>query len=77
MKKSAICELSDLLVQSGLRLRIGLTDQGHMPTVEKMLEEGKSWDEIGRAIGWGSEAAQKWYGWEKEKQTEAHSTEPP
>lgn len=34
----------------------GLRAQGHLPTVERMIAEGASWDEIGRAIGWTGDA---------------------
>ena len=40
---------------------IGLRQQGHIPTVKRMLEEGKAWDEIGKAIGWDGKAARDWY----------------
>jgi hypothetical protein len=43
---------------------IGLRAQGHIPTVEKMLEEGSSWAEIGKAIGWDGDTAKEWYGYE-------------
>jgi hypothetical protein len=35
----------------------GLARQGHIPTIERMLAEGKSWSEIGEAIGWCGETA--------------------
>jgi hypothetical protein len=44
-------------------IRFGLYAQGHIPTVERMLQEGKTWDEIGTAIGWiGSTAEQHYQG---------------
>ena len=30
----------------------GLVAQGHIPTIERLIDEGKQWDEIGREIGW-------------------------
>ena len=30
----------------------GLVAQGHIPTIERLIDEGKQWDEIGSAIGW-------------------------
>ena len=39
----------------------GLRAQGHIPTVERMLTEGKGWDAIGQAIGWCPLTAQKHY----------------
>lgn len=50
----------------------GLKAQGHVPTIEAMLSEGKTWDEIGKKIGWCPKTAQKHWGWylEGQKQTE-------
>lgn len=39
----------------------GLEAQGHIGTIEKMLAEGKNWDEIGNAIGWHGPTAEKYY----------------
>ena len=30
----------------------GLIAQGHIPTIEKMLEDGKLWEQIAKEIGW-------------------------
>lgn len=35
--------------------------QGHVPTVRKMLLQGKSWGEIGEAIGWAGDLAREWW----------------
>ena len=43
----------------------GLKNQGHIPTVEKMLKEGKSWGEIGKALNWDGETARQHYEWHK------------
>jgi hypothetical protein len=40
----------------------GLRAQGHIPTVERMLAEGKTWDEIGQAIGWLGYAVEEHWG---------------
>lgn len=53
--------LGRLLRESGASVQIGLKAQGHIPTVEGMLDDYKSWDEIGKAIGWNPEAAKDWY----------------
>lgn len=45
---------------------VGLRAQGHLPTVERMLATGATWDEIGAAIGWDGSTAQAWYAAEKE-----------
>jgi hypothetical protein len=55
-------------VLEGVPVQIGLRQQGHIPTVERMLAAGKSWDEIGRAIGWHGPTAKQWY--ENEKDAE-------
>jgi hypothetical protein len=44
----------------------GLGAQGHIPTIEKMLAAGRSWKEIGDAIGWCPETAERHYGWHLE-----------
>lgn len=48
-----------------LPILVGLRQQGHLPTVERMLSEGRSWEEIGKAIGWDGGAAQRWYALER------------
>jgi hypothetical protein len=42
-------------------LVVGLRAQGHLPTIERMLGEGASWSDIGRAIGWHGPTAREWY----------------
>jgi len=39
----------------------GLKAQGHIPTIERMLSEGKDWEAIGKAIGWCPKTAQEHY----------------
>lgn len=63
--KSAKDRLIEML--GDIPVAIGLRQQGHMPTVARMLGEGASWEEIGKAIGWQVAAAEKW--WEMERQT--------
>lgn len=56
-------KLGKTLDESGLKLKVGLRQQGKIPTVEHMLSEGKTWDEIATAIGWSDGAVVKqWYG---------------
>lgn len=38
--------------KAGVIFQFGLKAQGHMPTVERMRGEGKSWAEIGDRMGW-------------------------
>jgi len=49
---SAIDELETLLDEAGLTVKFGLVAQGHVPTVSRMLMDGRSWEDIGAAIGW-------------------------
>ena len=60
-RRDAVGELAELLQSVGATVKIGLRAQGHLPTVNRMLVEGKTWDEIGAAIGWNGQAAAKWY----------------
>lgn len=53
----------------------GLQAQGHIATIENMLKEGKSWEEIGSAIGWCYETAEKHYFKFKIKQLEIREKE--
>lgn len=39
----------------------GLEAQGHIQTVESMLADGKGWEEIGKAINWDGDTAEKFY----------------
>ena len=62
---SPVEKLGRLLQEVGAEVKIGLRAQGHLPTVERMLAEGKSWAEIGKAIGWNGDAAARWFAHEK------------
>lgn len=50
-----------------LPVHFGLVAQGHIPTIERMLAEGRTWSEIGAVIGWMPETAEKHYGWYLER----------
>ncbi len=39
----------------------GLRAQGHLPTIERMLADGASWQAIGKTIGWCPDTAREWY----------------
>ena len=39
----------------------GLKAQGHIPTIERMLKENKTWVEIGKTINWDGETARQHY----------------
>jgi len=63
MRERDLCrELNELLKELDVPVRIGLTQQGHMETVERMRAEGKTWEEVGEAIGWQAAAVERWYG---------------
>ena len=49
----------------------GLRAQGKFDLVDRMVKEGKSWEDIGRAIGWMPDAVRKHYEWAKEKPAES------
>jgi hypothetical protein len=59
--RDPVRELGRLLQEAGATVKIGLRQQGHLPTVERMRAEGASWNEIGKAIGWSADAVEKWY----------------
>jgi hypothetical protein len=44
----------------------GLQAQGHIPTITEALAIGKSWDEIGKLIGWDPATAKEHWGWYQE-----------
>jgi hypothetical protein len=54
-------ELGRILDEAGLKLAVGLEAQGHIPTVEAMLAQGRSWEAIGKAIGWHGPTAKAWH----------------
>ena len=39
----------------------GLKAQGHIPIIQKMLKNHRSWKEIGKKIGWCPDTAKKHY----------------
>ena len=51
---------------AGAKVTFGLVAQGHIPTVERMLGEGQSWDDIGAAIGWCPKTAEEHWNWHVE-----------
>lgn len=53
--------LKDLDILLNMPVLFGLEAQGHIPTIEKMLAENKTWDEIGKNIGWMPDTAQEHY----------------
>jgi hypothetical protein len=48
-------------ISENSQLLIGLVTQGHIPTVELMLEGGAMWQDIGRAINWDPATAAEHY----------------
>lgn len=54
-------QLGELLNEAGLTIKFGLRAQGHIPTIQRMLACGATWDEIGQAIGWHPPTAKEWY----------------
>lgn len=66
---SAIDDLCELLDGAGMQIKFGLRQQGHMDTVRAMLDEGKSWEEIGKVIGWHGPTAQRFFAIESEAES--------
>ena len=54
-------EDSDWMKLMNARVVFGLEAQGHILTIEKMLSEKKTWDEIGDRIGWCPKTAKEHY----------------
>jgi hypothetical protein len=54
-------QLVELLKDANVTVRFGLRQQGHIPTIQRMLAEGATWDQIGAAIGWQPAAARQWF----------------
>ena len=52
-----------------MQIKFGLRQQGHMDTVRAMLDEGKSWEEIGKVIGWHGPTAQRFFAIESEAES--------
>jgi hypothetical protein len=42
-------------------IKFGLSVQSHIPTIRRMLNEGRPWAAIADAIGWDRETARAWY----------------
>lgn len=53
--------MDELDILLNVPILFGLEAQGKIPTIEKMLAEQKSWDEIGIAIGWMPDTAKEHY----------------
>lgn len=53
-----IQKLADAIEKKGLKIQFGLEQQGHIPTIEKMLDDFGTassayiWGKIGKEIGW-------------------------
>lgn len=54
-------------VFAGVEIKFGLRAQGHYETVERMRDEGKSWEDIGGKIGWAGSAVEEFFKIEVEK----------
>jgi hypothetical protein len=59
--------LADAIEKKGAKIAFGLEQQGHIPTIEKMLNEFGSakseyiWEKIGKEIGWCPRTASLYY----------------
>jgi hypothetical protein len=43
------------------KIVFGLKNQGHIPIIQKMLVDGKNWEEIGEEINWCPKTAREYY----------------
>jgi hypothetical protein len=63
----AIQRLADAMEKKGVKIKFGLEQQGHIDTIEKMLDEFGSatseyiWEKIGKEIGWCHKTAAFYY----------------
>lgn len=53
--------MSDLENALDVPFQFGLKNQGHLPIIEKMLNEGQDWNKIGNVIGWCPITAREYY----------------
>lgn len=51
---------------AGAKIAFGLSAQGHLATVEQMVTDGRSWEDIGAAIGWSADAVEQHWKWHVE-----------
>lgn len=54
-------------------VRFGLVQQGHIPTIERMLADGQPWDVIAKEIGWEAKTLIKHWGWYQEHKADLAS----
>lgn len=45
------------------KVSFGLVAQGHIPTIESLIEQGYGWDYIAKKIGWDRDTAIQHYQW--------------
>lgn len=62
-ENDAVQLLNRILAEGNVKILFGLQAQGHIPTVERMVTEGATWAEIGKAIGWDGQTAMRHYSW--------------
>lgn len=60
-KAKRLLESTDEELLGNAKVVFGLKKQGHIPTIERMLKEGKNWDDIGAAINWCPLTAREHY----------------
>ena len=61
----------DLAPLLNAEVRLGLVQQGHIRTIERMLGDGCLWNEIGEEINWEPETARQHYEWFLRRSTAA------
>ena len=58
----------------GLKVKIGLRQQGYMDMVRAMRKDHKTWEEIATVIGWEPNTLAQWYEWEQQSSIESLET---
>lgn len=66
-------DMSELEKLLDVPIVFGLVAQGHIPTIEKMLAGGATWEEIGNKIGWCHKTAKEHYDRYLQKQGDANA----
>lgn len=61
-----VAELGEVLARLNVPIQFGLRQQGKLGKVVALRAEGKSWDEIGAAIGWHGRTVERFYKLETE-----------
>ena len=59
--EESIKRLASAIDKKNMKIAFGLEAQGHIPTIDKMLDGTNDWDTIAKEIGWVTETAMRCY----------------